>query len=77
MDTHILLRLLAATTELFGGLMVAYAALRVHHRFLNEHKVDENVFSAMKREQKLAVGGAVLLVVGYILTIYTEFIWIV
>ncbi len=30
----------------------------------------------MKREQRLAVFGAVLFVVGHFLTIYTEFIWL-
>ncbi len=40
MNTQVFLRFLAATTELLGDLMVAYASLRVHYRFLYEHKVD-------------------------------------
>ena len=56
---------LGFTIEVVGKLMVAYAALSVHHRFRKEHKVDEKVFSIMDKEGKLGGLGMGLIVVGY------------
>lgn len=47
--------LLGFILDVIGKVMVAYAALRVHRRFWKEHKVDEFVFRAMKREQIIGI----------------------
>lgn len=60
-------RIIGLTLEFIGTTLVAYAALRVHHRFLSEHQVDENVLSIMKREQRLGVLGVLFIAVGYVL----------
>lgn len=52
-----------------GKLFVAYAALRVHHRVLQDHDVDERVFTTMKREQIVGVIGFLLIAIGSILEI--------
>ena len=58
--------LLIATLDIIGSIFIAYAALRVHHRVLAEHRVDEKVFRSMKREQRLGIAGVALILLGYI-----------
>lgn len=55
------------TFDAVGTLLIAWAALRVHHRVLNEHKISPSVTRSMHIEQKLGVLGMVLVLVGYIL----------
>jgi len=55
--------------DFFGSVLIAYAALRVHHRFLNEHQVDEAVFSIMKREQKVGLVGILFITTSFLLEI--------
>lgn len=62
-----MLEILALTLNELGGLFVAYAALRVHHRVLNEHRIDEEVVNIMKREQVVGVIGVFLIIIGYTL----------
>jgi hypothetical protein len=59
--------LLARSFDLLGTILIAFTAIRVHHRVLNEHTIDEAVFRSMKREQKLGVIGVLLIVTGFIL----------
>jgi len=61
-----LLRLLGDSFDLVGTLLIAYAALSVHHRFRHEHKVDDQVFEAMRLEIKLGIFGIVLVILGFI-----------
>lgn len=37
--------------------MVAYTALAVHMRARKEHKIDDTVFRAMKRESAIGIAG--------------------
>jgi len=55
--------------ETFGSLLVGYAALSVHHRVLNEHRVDDRVFRVMRIEQKLGILGMVLIFIAFILNL--------
>lgn len=50
--------------DTLGKLLVAYTSVMVHHRFRHEHKVDEQVFSAMKKEQTFGMIGILLILVG-------------
>ena len=67
------IRLLIATLDILGTIFIAYAALRVHHRVLAEHKVDEKVFRSMKIEQKLGILGVIMIVIGY----FVELMWLI
>lgn len=62
--------LFAETIDIAGSVLIAFAALRVHHRFLNEHKVDEKVFTVMRFEQRLGVLGVLLIITSYILRVF-------
>ncbi len=63
------IELLGFTLDVIGKIMVAYAAIKVHHRFWKEHKVDEFVFKAMKREQIIGITGIILIIIGFLLQI--------
>ena len=55
------------TLDVVGKVMVALTAIMVHRRFRKEHKIDERVFRAMRREQLLGVVGILLIVLGFLL----------
>lgn len=60
---------LGFTLDVIGKIMVAYTAIAVHRRFWREHKIDEFVFKAMKREQVIGIIGIILIVAGFLLQI--------
>lgn len=53
--------------------MVAFMAIRVHHRFLKEHKIDVRVFKSMRREQIIGILGISLIIIGYIFQVPGKF----
>ncbi|MGB0757431.1 MAG: hypothetical protein ACPGO5_03170 [Patescibacteria group bacterium] len=63
----LIIEIIGRTLDVIGKLLVAFTAIMVHHRFLQEHKVDNAVFSVMKREQRMGIWGIVLMVIGFIL----------
>lgn len=64
-ETSELIPFAGATMDVAGKLLIAYTAIRVHHRVQQEHRIDKKVFKAMKQEQRLAVMGALLILAGY------------
>ncbi|MBI4114490.1 MAG: hypothetical protein HY445_01455 [Candidatus Niyogibacteria bacterium] len=63
------LEFIGFTLDVIGTIMIAYTAIKVHHRFWEEHKVDELVFKAMKREQIIGIAGIILIIIGFLLQI--------
>lgn len=63
------MELLGHTLDLIGKILISYTAIVVHYRFRKEHKIDEKVFTEMKKEQVIGVLGIVLMIVGYVLQI--------
>jgi len=61
------MEILGHTLEVVGELLIGLTVLRVHHRVLHEHKIDQYVFKSMKREQFFGVIGLMLIIVGYFL----------
>lgn len=59
------------TLDFIGTILIAVAALSVHHRVLNEHEVDAKVFRTMKFEQKLGIFGVLCVIAAYILKLTT------
>ena len=53
------------TLQTIGSIFVAYAALRVHHRVLAEHRIDNKVLGTMRVEQIVGWGGVFFLLAGY------------
>lgn len=64
------LELISLTIETLGTLLIAFAALRVHHRVLHEHDIDNDVFNAMKLEQIIGVTGVILVIGGFALEVF-------
>ncbi len=65
-----ILELVALVSETIGVLMIAFAAIMVHHRVLHEHKIDMEVEGIMKKEQVLAKFGVFFVLIGFVLNIY-------
>lgn len=63
------MELIITTLDVIGTVLIGWAALRVHHRVLNEHKIDEKVMRVMRVEQKLGILGIVLVLLAYLLHI--------
>lgn len=61
------IEIIGATFEFVGTVFIAYAALKVHHRILYEHKMDEKVFNVMRREQVIGIAGVIMVVIGYVI----------
>ena len=61
--------LIGFTLDVVGKILVAYTAIMVHYRFWKEHKIDEAVFTTMRRERSIGILGVVLIIVGYLLQI--------
>ena len=55
------------TLDIIGKIMIAFTAIMVHHRFWKEHKVDERVFRAMRRERWIGILGITFILAGYFL----------
>ncbi|KPJ85225.1 hypothetical protein AMJ57_03880 [Parcubacteria bacterium SG8_24] len=67
------LEMIGITADTVGKLMVAFTALRVHHRVLKEHQIDDQVFSSMRREQIVGVLGVVFMVAGYAIKVAARY----
>lgn len=65
MTNNEIVELAGMVSELLGTLSIAYAALAVHHRFKNEHKVDDAVFMEMSREMRIAFFGVAFMLIGF------------
>jgi len=63
------IELLALIFDTSGTVMIAFAALKVHHRVLNEQKIDKDVFSSMKKEQRIGQFGIFLVLLGFVLAL--------
>jgi len=50
-----------------GEILVGWMAIAVHHRVRHEHKVDEKVFSLMRKENTLGKIGIGLIIAGLII----------
>lgn len=62
-----------------GKLVLGIAVLRVHVYIIREHKIDNVVIRALKREQIVTLFGLALIILGYVSEIYfysgsTEFL---
>ncbi|MCA9387220.1 hypothetical protein KC669_04265 [Candidatus Dojkabacteria bacterium] len=58
---------LADFLELIGGILIAFTVISVHKKILHDHRLDDSVFSTIRREQVLAVVGIILLITAFII----------
>jgi len=55
------------TLEFLGTLLIGVAVLRVHMKMRKEHKIDDKVMRAIRREKYITIIGLILITLGYIL----------
>ena len=60
------------TLHTIGEVLIAVMVLRVHHKVSKEHKVDDYVLNAMKREHVLGFVGIGLIVTGFTLQLLVK-----
>lgn len=53
-----------------GKLILGYAVLRVHVYILREHRIDNIVLKAIKREQFVTLLGLALILIGFLFEVY-------
>lgn len=61
------MEILGSTLDMLGKVMVSFTVLRVHFRFWKEHRVDEKVFSEMKKERFIGMIGIGFMILGYVI----------
>ncbi|MCP6726491.1 MAG: hypothetical protein KJI69_00400 [Patescibacteria group bacterium] len=66
------MELIGFTLDIIGKVMIAFTALMVHHRFSKEHKIDEKVFSEMKREKIVGILGILFMILGFLLQLSSK-----
>jgi len=64
------MEILISTLDTVGTLLIAWAALSVHHKVLNDHRIDRAVYRKMRTEQLLGVFGIIFIITGYILNLF-------
>lgn len=63
MDTQ----LLSEALQTIGEVIIGLTVIMVHHKVIEEHKIDKKVFLVMKREQLLGGFGILLIILGFML----------
>jgi len=63
---------IAATMDIVGKVLVSYSVIKVHHRMLKEHQMDDAVYKEIKSEQTLGFISIGLMVGGYLLKMLVE-----
>ena len=58
------------TLGTIGKLVLGIAVLRVHVYIIREHRIDNVVLSALRRERYVTICGLLLIVLGYIFEIF-------
>lgn len=66
------LEIIGLALETLGTVMVAYMALRVHHRVWRERRVDRQVYRIMSAEQVTGYTGIILIIAGFILQLMVK-----
>lgn len=62
--------ILIKTLETLGTLMIAFAALSVHHKVKEEKKIDDFVLKLMNLEWKVGILGIILIIIAFSLHIF-------
>lgn len=70
--TYHTIEIIGLIIEFLGKVLVAYTAIMVHHRVLEEHKIDESVLCVMKRERKAGLFGIGLMIIGFLMHVIAK-----
>ena len=59
--------ILGSISDTIGKIMIAYTAIQVHYRVWKEHRIDEKVFTEMKKERIVGIIGIIFIILGFLL----------
>lgn len=57
------------TVQTIGEVLVGLAVILVHHRMLDEHRIDKKVLKDIRKEQIFGSLGIAMIITGYVLHI--------
>ena len=60
---------LGLTLTTIGEVLIGLTVLHVHHKILEEHKLDKKVFAGIRLEQWAGLLGVSLVILGYIIRV--------
>lgn len=61
--------LIAHGLQTLGEVLVGITVIMVHHQVVAEHKIDERVFTEMRREQYVGGIGVALIIIGFLMRV--------
>lgn len=59
--------LVGFTLDVLGKVLLGVTVLLAHRRIVQEHRIDKEVLTEMRREQFLGLLGIVLIIIGFLL----------
>jgi len=63
------MEILGLTLTTVGEVLIGITVLLVHHKILEEHKLDKKVFAGIRVEQWAGLLGIILIIAGFIIRI--------
>ena len=66
------LEIIGFSLDVLGKVLLGVTVLLAHRRIVQEHRIDRQVLTEMRREQLLGVLGIVLIVVGFLLQLLSK-----
>jgi hypothetical protein len=65
--------MLGIVCDFVGTFMLGYTVLAVHWHIIKEHKLDNDVYKAIKKERVVGLSGLLLIAIGFLLQILFYF----
>ena len=62
---------IGTTLDFIGTIMLGYTVLAVHWHIVKEHRLDQDVFRAIKKERIIGFSGLLLIAIGFLLQVYS------
>lgn len=57
------------TIQVIGEILIALTVLKVHHKMLEDKKLDSKVIDGIRIEQHMGIFGIALIILGYLMQI--------
>lgn len=65
---------IVTSLDTLGKVMVAFTALRVHHRVLIDRQLDKKVFIEIRHEQIIGIFGVLFILVAYGMKLFDHYV---
>jgi len=61
--------IIAVTLGVLGKVLLGVAVIRVHSHIMKEHRIDDDVINAIKRERYISIIAILFIIIGYLLEV--------